>query len=143
MRINSLRKRLIDSSYLARYFLLNAVDISDYAVFPARSIENAPPEFHFAPSGTTDAVRQLLNQIAPGNAKASGNQIIDQFLMQTGTTAFLVVAREKMLFESYYNGYQRSSICTSFSTAKSFVSALIGIALGEKLIKSLDDPITR
>lgn len=69
-------------------------------------------------------------------------ETIDQFLERSGTTAFLVIRNDKLLFERYYNGYQHSSICTSFSTAKSFVSALIGIALRERFIHSIDDPIT-
>src|SRR5208282_5124796 len=39
------------------------------------------------------------------------------------------------------NGYQRDSICISRSVAKSFTSALVGIAIDEGFIKSVDDPI--
>jgi CubicO group peptidase (beta-lactamase class C family) len=39
-------------------------------------------------------------------------------------------------------GYQRDSLVTSFSVAKSFDSALIGIAIQEGYIKSVNDPIT-
>ncbi|MGE5249781.1 MAG: serine hydrolase domain-containing protein, partial [Bacteroidota bacterium] len=39
-------------------------------------------------------------------------------------------------------GYQRDSVVTSFSIAKSFDSALIGIAIEEGYIKSAADPIT-
>jgi CubicO group peptidase (beta-lactamase class C family) len=46
------------------------------------------------------------------------------------------------LYENYFNGTQRDSIVTSFSVAKSFTSALIGIAIDEGYIHSVDDPIT-
>jgi CubicO group peptidase (beta-lactamase class C family) len=137
-----LSKKLIESSYLARYFLLNTVDISDYVVFPSRGIGNSPPEFHFSPSGNGNALLPTLNQIVPASAKKLRAETIDQFLEHNGTTAFLVIHDDKLLFERYYNGYQHSSICTSFSTAKSFVSALIGIALQERLIRNIEDPIT-
>ena len=45
-------------------------------------------------------------------------------------------------YENYFNGTQRDTMVTSFSVAKSFTSALIGIAIDEGYIKSLDEPIT-
>ena len=133
---------LIESSYLARYLLLNAVDISDYKIFPEREIQNSPPVFHFSYSGNDDAIPLLSESVAP-SAKTGGKDSIDQFLERNQTVAFLVIKKDQVLYERYYNGYSRSSICTSFSTAKSFVSALIGIALHENLIAGLDDSITK
>ena len=138
-----LPKKLSESSYLARYFLLNAVDISDYAVFPVRRIENSPPPFHFLPSENNDGILMMLNQMVPGNDKVPGAKTFDQFLEHNGTTAFIVIHDDKVLYERYYNGYQHESICTSFSTVKSFVSALIGIALNERLIQNIDDSIVK
>lgn len=134
---------LLESSYLARYFLLNAVDISDFNVFPSRSIDNSPPEFRFSESESDDALYPMLDQIVSPNPEQRHTETIDQFLARNGTTAFIIIRDDKLLFERYYNGYQHSSICTSFSTAKSFVSAIIGAALHEKLIQNLDDQITR
>jgi CubicO group peptidase (beta-lactamase class C family) len=53
-----------------------------------------------------------------------------------------VVKDDAILLERYYNGWQRDSMVTSFSVAKSFVSTLVGIAIEEGAIASLDDPIT-
>lgn len=41
------QKKLIDSSYLARYFLLNSVDISDYTVFLLAALQIRHPSFTF------------------------------------------------------------------------------------------------
>lgn len=128
-------KPWLDSSYLARYVFLNAVDISDYKVFPERQIQNAAPVFHFGPA-EQNAILPILNQASP-------NSNMDRFLEQNGTVAFLMVCNDKLVVERYYDGYDHASICTSFSTVKSFVSAVVGIALHEKLIHGLDDPITR
>ena len=68
---------------------------------------------------------------------------MNNFHKINGTTAFLVIQGDKLLYERYFNSFNRSSICTSFSISKSFVSALIGIALQENLIQSLDDSITK
>jgi len=136
-------KKLLESSYLARYIFLNSVDISDYKVFPTREIQNSSPIFYFPNSEHSDTILTQLNQVAPTKAGNHQSETIDQFLERNGTVAFLVIKNDKLLFERYYNGYTHSSICTSFSTVKSFVSAMIGIALHERLIYGLDDPITK
>jgi len=46
------------------------------------------------------------------------------------------------LYENYFNGATQDSIVTSFSMAKSFTSALVGIAIDEGHIHSVADPIT-
>jgi CubicO group peptidase (beta-lactamase class C family) len=136
-------KNWIDSSYLTRYILLNSVDISDYKVFPSRDIQNSAPVFNFAPPDNSQAILPILNQVVPTITKQSETEMIDQVMERNGTVAFLIIRNDQLLFERYYNGYDHSSICTSFSTVKSFVSALIGIALHEGLIHQLDDPITK
>jgi CubicO group peptidase (beta-lactamase class C family) len=136
-------RKLVESSYLARYILLNTVGILDYTVFPARCIQNQPPAFHFTPAENSAASSALLNQRVSNRTEQSQVETIDQFLEKSGTTAFLVIQGDRWLCERYYNTHERSSICTSFSTAKSFVSALIGIALHEKLIGHLDDLLTQ
>jgi len=66
----------------------------------------------------------------------------DNFMETNGTQAFIVIQDGKIIFENYYNDTQRDSIVTSFSVAKSFDSALIGKAIEEDYINSIDDPIT-
>jgi CubicO group peptidase (beta-lactamase class C family) len=127
------------TSYLARYIFLNAVDITDYKVFPSREIQNATPTFHFPPAGNDAALGYRL----PAAFKRAPDETLDQFLARNGTVSFLVIQNGRLLLERYYNGYEHNSICTSFSTAKSFISALIGIAVHEKLIDCLDDTVAK
>ena len=67
---------------------------------------------------------------------------LDAFLTDTQTQALLVIKDDQVVLERYVNGWQRDSMVTSFSVAKSFVSTLVGIAIEEGAIHSLDDPIT-
>ena len=138
-----LTKKLIDNSYLARYLLLNSVDILDYRVFPSRTIENSTPTFFFPSPTDGETLTLTLNQAVPANAQEQHPETIDGYLNRNGTVAFLIIKDDQLLFERYYNGYKHASICTSFSTAKSFVSAMVGVALHEGLIQQLDDPITK
>ncbi len=48
---------------------------------------------------------------------------LDAFLAETGTQAFLVIQNDTVIYERYFMDYQRDSIVTSFSVAKSFDSA--------------------
>jgi len=128
------------SSYPARYVFLNTVDISDYKIFPAREIQNAAPVFHFPSVENGEKALSSLDQ-ALSSISQWQSENIDGFLARNGTVAFLIIKNDQLFAERYYNGYDHSSICTSFSTVKSFVSAMIGIALEEKLVHSLDDSI--
>jgi len=134
--------KLLGSSYLARYVLLNSVGIEDYQIFPGRTIENQAPAFHFTPPEHKDALLPLLNEVTahtePGRAET-----VDQYLERNQTVAFLIIQHDRLLLERYYNGYGHDSICTSFSVAKAFVSAMIGLALHENRIHDLDDPLTK
>jgi CubicO group peptidase (beta-lactamase class C family) len=44
--------------------------------------------------------------------------------------------------ERYFNGANDKSKFTSWSVAKSFTSTLVGLALADGKIKTLDDPVT-
>jgi CubicO group peptidase (beta-lactamase class C family) len=46
------------------------------------------------------------------------------------------------LYEEYFNDTSRETLATSFSVAKSFASALVGIAIDEGYIDSVNEPIT-
>ncbi len=65
------------------------------------------------------------------------------FLEKTGTTGLLVIKDDSILFEEYYQDEKASDKHNMFSVTKSFVSALIGIAIEDGLIESIDDPITK
>jgi CubicO group peptidase (beta-lactamase class C family) len=65
----------------------------------------------------------------------------EEFLESTDTTSFIVIKDDAILYEGYFNGYKRDSIVTSMSTAKSVTSALIGIAIDEGYLRSVEDPM--
>lgn len=66
---------------------------------------------------------------------------LDAFLSATNTRAFLVIQNDRIVYEHYSNGYDRTSKFASYSVAKSFVATLTGAALSDRKIRSLNDPI--
>lgn len=68
---------------------------------------------------------------------------IDTFLKESSTTGLAVARDGELLHEAYFSGYAANSLPTSFSVAKSFVSALVGIAIEQGDIASEWDPVER
>jgi CubicO group peptidase (beta-lactamase class C family) len=65
------------------------------------------------------------------------------FIEATDTSAVLALKGGEVRFEQYWLTGGRDVHWISWSVAKSFVSALVGIAMEEGLIESIDTPITR
>ncbi len=57
------------------------------------------------------------------------------------TISFLVIQNGKLKYEQYWDGYSEISHSNSFSMAKSIISLLIGIAIEEGKIKSIDQKV--
>ena len=110
--------------------------ISRYS--PARTIHNAPPTSRFDKLPAANPYASQIDTIA----RDSTNGSLEEYLDASGTTAFLVIHDDELLYEKYFDGYDKNSIQTSLWMAKSFVSTLVGIALDEGHIKSVDEPIT-
>lgn len=68
---------------------------------------------------------------------------LEEFIDRSNTSAFLVLKDGEIIFERYFHGDSADSRHMSFSVAKSFVSALVGAAVEEGKISSIDDPIQK
>jgi CubicO group peptidase (beta-lactamase class C family) len=55
-----------------------------------------------------------------------------------GTVAYLVIRNDSIRYEKYWDGFSDTSHTNSFSMGKTFVSILVGIAIQEGKIKSVD-----
>ncbi|HEY4759865.1 MAG TPA: serine hydrolase [Thermoguttaceae bacterium] len=128
---------VFSNTYLRRYALLNFPDVYDYKHLPYRIIENDNTAvFHFDKQPDFDITR-----ILPINFHGRTINNLEDFLEKHFTTAFIIVKNDSILYEKYFNGHERDTFCKSFSASKNFISALIGIAIDEGLIKSVDEPI--
>jgi CubicO group peptidase (beta-lactamase class C family) len=128
-------------SQLARAVLWGESDVGDHARFPARRIAAGPTRFRFhrPPGGGVPPVR-TVEVVEEGRLV---RRDLEQFLSASDTTAFLILRGDTLLYEGYFSGAGHAATQTSMSVAKSVLSALAGIAIGEGRIGSVDDPITR
>ncbi|MCB0469519.1 MAG: serine hydrolase [Flavobacteriaceae bacterium] len=60
---------------------------------------------------------------------------------ELGTIAYVIIKNDSIWFEDYYEDFNEASKSNSFSMAKSYVTALLGKAIMQGHIKSLDQPI--
>jgi CubicO group peptidase (beta-lactamase class C family) len=119
-----------DESTLARAMVWRESDVGDQHRFPARRI----------PAG---ARASRLPGGVEANLLVNGEAPLDEFLRATDTLAFVVVHDDRLVYQRYFQGSARDTLQTSFSAAKSFLSTLVGIAIDEGLIGSVEDPVTR
>jgi CubicO group peptidase (beta-lactamase class C family) len=127
----------LTSCHVGRYFFWNFADINDYKKFPSLPIEKTSDEFSFKEKSV--AVDLKIPQIFE---EKSGAITFDEFQETHKTVAFMIIRNDSILYEKYYSGYDDSAIIPSFSLSKSFISALIGIAINEELIKNVQQPVT-
>jgi CubicO group peptidase (beta-lactamase class C family) len=128
---------LLSSCHVGRFFIYNFADVRDYRKFPKKEISASHTPFHFADATGSGNVK------LPKTISLRGKERnFTDALKRTGTIAFLVIRHDSILYEWHRPKTDRSTIVPSFSMSKSFVSALVGIAIGEGKIKSTDEPIT-
>jgi len=122
--------------YVRRVIAWRDSDVTDYLEnFPQRRLEAATEPFYFDQAPDEERVSGLFERILQVDD-------FEAFLEANDTQAFIVIQDDAILYEKYPNGAVRDSMMTSFSMAKSFTTALVGIAIAEGYIGSVDDPIT-
>jgi len=117
---------LTGKSYLYKAVVYNFAGIDDYTIFDNHSIPASQP--------------------VPWRFSAQYGQIkipdtLEQYLTSLKSIALLVVQNREIVVEKYWNGYSDSSLSNSFSIAKSISSLLIGAAIHEGKIGSVNDPV--
>jgi CubicO group peptidase (beta-lactamase class C family) len=70
-------------------------------------------------------------------------RLLSEELEHYKTDGLIVLHNGNLLYENYWNNNSATSKHIAFSVTKSFVSALVGIAVDEGLIDNIEDPITK
>ncbi len=122
---------------LTKTVVHNFADLDDHRIFANREVPRGGP---------TSALRGLprepwfLAELSVPDEKGAAWPL-DDYLAHTRTAAFVVLHEDRVVLERYGRGYDRHSLLNSFSIAKAVMSALVGIALAEGRIASLDTTV--
>lgn len=100
--------------------------LDDYKQFDNKTVENGTPQ----PWPTHKEYNSVKETLKLNNINKSN-----------GTIAYVIIKNDSIWFENYYDGYDENSKTNSFSMAKSYVSGLMGKAIEQGFIKSLDQPV--
>lgn len=119
------------SSLIARGIMWGDARADDWKRYPSRTVRASDSPVYFE-TAETDIFDDF----------PIDNRPLEEYLASTRTTAFIVLHDNELLYEAYFNGSSHEAAQASLSAAKSFVSTLVGIAIDEGFIASLDDPIT-
>ncbi|QDX28093.1 beta-lactamase family protein [Sphingomonas suaedae] len=99
-----------------------------------------------------------MEKIFPGNVVKAGGKVrplpkgaplpladaeVAAFMAAQKVAGLIVLQDGKIRLERYAMGYGPNGRWTSFSVAKSVTSTLVGAAIRDGFIKSIDDPVTR
>jgi CubicO group peptidase (beta-lactamase class C family) len=113
--------------YIYKAVYYNLADIDDYKIFANRIVGKSthPEEWPLSSS---------YNKIPLSSD-------FKNMLTEMKSIAFLIIRNDTLYYEEYWDGYGKGSYSNSFSMAKSYIGTLVGIALREGKIKSLDQPV--
>lgn len=121
---------LADPDKITKYFLTMNERVEVHRVAPS-----SKPVF---------LQRSAASVIIPEHFMSRGEKIhTESYLEETGSTGMMILRSGAIAYQRYWQGMRPEDTHISFSVAKSFTSALIGIAIDEGLIESVDDPVTR
>jgi len=113
----------------------NYSNIEDYKIFPSRPLTTSPTPFYFPENPDDSRI--------PRHVRINDRLFeLDDLLRSTETVAFLVIKDDVLIAEKYFQGYHEKAITTSFSATKSFFSILVGLAIEDGYIESIDQPVT-
>jgi CubicO group peptidase (beta-lactamase class C family) len=102
-------------------------------IFPYHEVKRAGPVFELG----------VAPQALPESFTYNGKDYnFTRLMKDTWTTGLIVIKDDKICFEKYYLGHTPDKLHISWSVGKSFVSALVGIAVEEGKIKNISLPVS-
>jgi CubicO group peptidase (beta-lactamase class C family) len=112
----------------------NFADLDDHRIFANRTVESARD---VSALRTLSRVPRFVAEMRVPDERGATRRL-DEYLDETRTAAFIVMRDDRIVYERYGRGFDERSLLNSFSIAKSIMATLVGIAVAEGRIASLD-----
>ena len=126
--------------YMLRVLVNGESKVTDYMFFPERVIAKSktPYQYAYVIDDSLGSL-QVTYEVEAGKTKTSP---VGEAALSNDTTSLIVIKNDTVVFEQYYNGSARNSVNTSFSSVKSIDSLLIGLAIQDGYIKSVEQHVS-
>jgi len=105
-----------------------------HKVFPVSTLTSSPKPLVFQEGESLKLPENFIFEEKVVN--------VDRYLSRTETVALLILQDGEIRFENYWLSGGKNVHWISFSVAKSFISALVGIAIDQDFIASIEDAVT-
>ncbi|WP_306349636.1 serine hydrolase domain-containing protein [Flavobacterium sp. '19STA2R22 D10 B1'] len=129
----------IKNPYLIKVLRYQSPGIETYKIFPQEMVQPSTTPFHFIKPLVQ---RNDLDTVLVYNSKHVLVPFSD-YLKGNNTKVFMVIRNDTVLYEKYADGFTEKTLAPTFSISKSMLSVMVGIALKDGNIKSLEDKITQ
>lgn len=110
--------------------------------FKGRSMPSATEYQIFDNRKITALFPQSFLKSTKYNTHRLPKNIEDRFA-EVETHAFVIIQNDSLIHEQYWDGFSDTSHTNSFSMAKTYVSALLGCALQDGYIKTIEEPVSK
>ena len=114
-------------SYLRKALIYLYAGIDDQYKFETRTIK---------------AGKAIPWKVSANYNKTKASDSLHKSIESYKTIAYLVIQNDSIRYEEYWDHYSDSSVTNAFSATKSIISLLIGIAIDEGKIKSVDQKVS-
>jgi CubicO group peptidase (beta-lactamase class C family) len=118
-----------------RVVMFGRPSINDAAIFSCDTVAANPQPFQFIEQTAYKPLPDIDYWIKK-SSNADDYETPEEFFKATQTSAFLVIRNDSILYENYFNGYQREQPVIIFSLSKAITTALVGIAIKEGYFKN-------
>jgi CubicO group peptidase (beta-lactamase class C family) len=113
-------------SYLKKALIYQYVDIDDHDIFETSTVKAGSP---------------LPWNLAKDYNRITIKDSLKKKMEIYKTIAYLVIQNDSIKYEEYWDTYSDSSLSNAFSATKSIISLLVGCAIDDGNIKSLDQKV--
>lgn len=117
---------LMMPGYAKKALIYQSAGIEDYTIFENRTVE--------AGVGQEWQIDSLFEKIQPDKESLEKIEAFEP-------VAFLLIKDGRIIYEKYWEDYGTESLSNSFSMAKSIIGLLVGAAIDDGYIKSIEQPV--